>query len=63
MKIPDDIARYSAALKAVFRPVFRSGIDDEARAMTLLAEDMRKSAEEITGAGRAIASMTEGKGE
>lgn len=53
----------SAALKQRFRPVFRGGIEDERSRMTALAVQVRKDADEISGAGRAIASMTEGKGE
>lgn len=53
----------AAALKAKYRPVFRGGIDREADAYRFVARTARETAEEITGPGRAIASMTEGKGE
>lgn len=53
----------AAALKAKYRPVFRGGIDREADAYRFVARTARETAEEITGAGRAIASLTEGKGE
>lgn len=58
-----NLREIAAALKARYRPVFRGGIDREAREYRLLAKDMRGTAQEITGAGRAIASITEGKGE
>ena len=54
----------TAALKAVYRPVFRGGIERELRAHSLLAAEARETADEFsTGAGRAIASLTQGKGE
>ena len=53
----------SAALKAKYRPVFRGDIDRETRRFTRLAADVRATADELTGAGRAIVSLTEGKGE
>lgn len=53
----------AAALKAKYRPVFRGGIDQEADAYRFVARTARETADEITGAGRAIASLTEGKGE
>ena len=58
-----NLSEIAAALKAKYRPVFRGGIDREAREYRLLAREMRGVAQEVTGAGRAIASFTEGKGE
>lgn len=53
----------AAALKAKYRPVFRGDMERETRRYAVMANDMKETAREITGAGRAIASITEGKGE
>ena len=58
-----NLREITAAMKAMYRPVFRGGIEDEARLLLTVSEETREAADEITGAGRAIASMTEGKGE
>lgn len=58
-----NLREIAAALKAKYRPVFRGDIEREAKAYRKLALTMQNTAEEVTGAGRAIASMTEGKGE
>lgn len=57
------LREFTAAVKAAYRPIFHGGIEDEARRLTEVSQETRAVAEEITGAGRAIASMTEGKGE
>lgn len=53
----------AAALKQKYRPIFRGDLDREAEHFRQVAAVTRETADEITGAGRAIASMTEGKGE
>lgn len=53
----------AAAIKQKYRPVFRGDLEREVRELRIVAIEARKTADEITGAGRAIASMTEGKGE
>ena len=53
----------SAALKAKYRPVFRGGMEREGRRFEAMAKQTQADALALTGAGRAIASMTEGKGE
>ena len=58
-----NLTEIAAALKAKYRPVFRGGVDKELRAYKVMQKDMRETAEEITGAGRAISALTEGKGE
>lgn len=63
MSLRDDMQRFSAALKAKYRPVFKGEIDREAMRFHALADTARETAEEITGAGRAIAQLTKGKGQ
>ena len=57
------VREIAAALKARYRPVFRGGIEREAELFLTFADTARETAEEITGAGRAIASLTREKGE
>lgn len=53
----------AAALKAKYRPVFRGGIEKELRRFAAMERQTKADALAITGAGRAIASLTKGKGE
>lgn len=58
-----NLVALAAALKAKYRPVFRGGMEREVRRYAAMADHARETAQELTGAGRAIASLTKGKGE
>jgi hypothetical protein len=58
-----NFAEITAALKAKYRPIFRGGIEKEAELFLEFRDSVQEAAKEVTGAGRAIASLTEGKGE
>ncbi|HCT35085.1 MAG TPA: hypothetical protein DF966_18215 [Sulfitobacter sp.] len=53
----------TAAIKAAYRPIFHGEIEKEVQRLSLVSEETRAIADEVTGAGRAITAMTEGKGE
>ena len=53
----------AAAFKARYRPVFRGGVEKEVRKFAALSERAKADAALLAGPGRAIASLTEGRGE
>ena len=58
-----NLREITAAVKAKYRPVFRGELEKEALLLVDVAEETRALADEFSGAGRAIAALTRGKGE
>ena len=58
-----NLVAIAAALKAKYRPVFRGGVEREVRRYAAMAEQAREAAQELTGPGRAMSAIVEGKGE